>query len=121
MNIIGTCLIISSFVVMLTEFHLKSEVGYWILIATGIYIFISVFLFMPRQIMSFVRGEGLVDSKLKLNLIRFQVGAIHAITFLCFIAEVFKYEFLAFIYWLLFALIITFAFTIMFLKYLKKE
>ena len=71
--------------------------------------------------MSFIRGEGLFDSKLKLNLIRFQVGAIHAIAFLCFITEVFKYEFLAFIYWLLFALIITFAFTIMFLKYLKKE
>lgn len=121
MNIIGTFLVFSSILVMFTEFHLKSEVGYWILIATGIYIFISVFLFMPKQIMSFVREEGLVDVKWKLNLLRFQVGVFHILFAIVFISEIFTYKVPSFIYWILIALILTYGFTIIFLKYLKTE
>ena len=66
MNIIGTFLIFSSILVIFTDFHLKNDIGYFIFLATGIYILISIFLFMPKQIMSFVREEGLVENKWKL-------------------------------------------------------
>ncbi|PZO16928.1 MAG: hypothetical protein DCE87_04890 [Betaproteobacteria bacterium] len=121
MNIIGTFLIFSSVLIMFTEFHLKNDIGYLVFLATGIYIFISVFLFMPKQLMSFVREEGLVESKWKLNLVRFQVGAFFILSFICFVLELSKYEIPNFIYWVLVALMLTLTFTMMLLKYIKKR
>lgn len=121
MNIIGTFLIFSSILVMFTEFHLKNDIGYLIFLATGIYIFISVFLFMPKQLMYFVREEGLVESKWKLNFVRFQVGAFFILSFICFVLELSKYEIPDFIYWVLIALMLTLTFTMMLLKYIKKR
>jgi hypothetical protein len=121
MNIIGTFLIFSSILVMFTEFHLKNDIGYLIFLATGIYVFISVFLFMPKKIMSFVREEGLVESKWKLNLVRFQVGAFFILSFICFVLEFSNYKIPGFIYWFLIALILILTSTIIFLKYVKKS
>lgn len=121
MNIIGTFLIFSSVLIMFTEFHLKNDIGYLVFLGTGIYIFISVFLFMPKQLMSFVREEGLVESKWKLNLVRFQVGAFFILSFICFVLELSKYEIPDFIYWVLIALMLTLTFTMMLLKYIKKR
>jgi hypothetical protein len=121
MNIIGTFLIFSSILVIFTDFHLKNDIGYFIFLATGIYILISIFLFMPKQIMSFVREEGLVENKWKLNFVRFQVGAFFILSFICFVLELSNYEIPGFIYWVLIALILTLTSTIIFLKYVKKS
>lgn len=121
MNIIGAFLIFASILVMFTDFHLKNDIGYFIFLATGIYVFISVFLFMPKQIISFVWEERLVESKWKLNFVRFQVGAFFILSFICFVLELSNYEIPGFIYWVLIALILILTSTIIFLKYIKKS
>mgnify|MGYP006162911211 CR=1 FL=1 len=43
MNIIGAFLIFASILVMFTDFHLKNDIGYFIFLATGIYVFIYIY------------------------------------------------------------------------------
>ncbi len=71
--------------------------------------------------MSFVREEGLVESKWKLNLVRFQVGAFFILSFICFVLEFSNYKIPGFVFLVLIALILTLTSTIIFLKYVKKN
>ena len=71
--------------------------------------------------MTIFTEEGLADTKFKLLLIKFQLGAILFLTFLYFILVILGYGKSDFIWWVLFVLIPAFVFTIIFLKYKKNK